>query len=232
MDSQQVLHIHYKQPSAVAEFTNASTYRVLISAIKKYAPSGARILDVGCGRGELLKYASDIGYVMNGCDMDETCVKMGAEYGKVQCLSVDELSPEKFDGKFEIVVMSHVLEHVENPKDTIRKLALLSNKYLLISVPNPYYLPNIIKSLIRLPVRNVNSGHLYSWDWFHFKTFIEIGCGLKVMEWFYDSVAIPLPGAIRSLLVKMNFLPIIEDRIMGWLLPRFCRSITAIIEIK
>ena len=229
MSDDNVLHIHYEQPHALAKFVNASTYRALMRAIKKHVKPGAKILDVGCGRGELLQLLAESGYEAFGCDMDAECVRLSSKYANVQQLTVEQISSDKFECKFDLVVMSHVLEHVENPSAMMVRLKGLS-KNLLISIPNPYYLSNIVKSLLRIPASHVNAGHLYSWDWDHFKTFVELGHDCRVKEWFYDSVALPVPSFIRKWLVSIGILPVIEDHILRFLLPRFSRSITALIE--
>lgn len=230
MNDDNVLHIHYEQPHALAKFVNESTYRALIRAIRKHVKPGAKILDIGCGRGELLQLLAASGYEVFGCDMDAECVRLSSKYANVQQLTVEQIASDKFECKFDLVVMSHVLEHIENPSAMMNRLKGMS-KHLLISVPNPYYLTNIVKSFLRIPARHVNAGHLYSWDWDHFKTFIELGHDCRVEEWFYDSVALPVPSIVRRFLMVIGILPIIEDNLLRFLLPRFSRSITAFIEI-
>ena len=53
---------------------------------------------------------------------------------------------------------------------------------------------------MRSPIKNVvHPRHLYSWDYWHLKTFLEKTCGLFVEGWAYDSVALPLPRTGRML---------------------------------
>lgn len=226
----KVKHISYVQPGALAEHLNGSTYDTVFEAVTRHVPRGARVLDVGSGRGELLKRLSEHGYAVTGCDMDDTCVELGSAYGEVRKLAVEDISPEQFDGKFDCVVMSHVLEHVENPREALRRISAVLDGLMVISVPNPYYLPNMRAALLRREVGYVNTGHLHTWDWAHFKTFLEAGCGHAVVEWFYDAVPLPMSHRVRVPLHRVGALSFLENRVLRSVLPRFCRSVTAVIR--
>lgn len=228
----EVKHINYAHADSLAEFMSEATYDTVLRAVRRYVPHGSRILDVGSGRGELLKRFSENGYDVYGCDVDETCVGLGGRYGKVEKLDIEEVAPDKFDGDFDCIVLSHVLEHVEHPKESLVRLASMSKGFIVVSIPNPYYSPFILKTLLRMNVDYVNTGHLYSWDWFHFKTFVEVACGQEVVEWFYDSVALPAPAAVRGPLNRIGLLSKIERGLLRSILPGFCRSITAVIKVR
>ncbi len=224
----EVRHLDYAHPNALAAHLEDSSHDVVFQAVRQYVPVGARVLDVGSGRGELLKRLSDTGYVVRGCDMDDRCVELGSAYAEVRKLAVEEVSPEEFDGKFDCVVMSHVLEHVENPREALRRVSSVLDGLMVISVPNPYYLPNMRAAVLRREVGYVNTGHLHTWDWSHFKTFLEAGCGHEVVDWFHDAVPLPLTGRTRGTLHRMGALSFIENRVLRSALPRFCRSVTAV----
>jgi 2-polyprenyl-3-methyl-5-hydroxy-6-metoxy-1,4-benzoquinol methylase len=71
-------HIPYVEPNALSAFESRSTYDAVFKGIGKYVPRGAKVLDVGCGRGEILKLLSENGYDAYGCDTDDKCVQMGS----------------------------------------------------------------------------------------------------------------------------------------------------------
>jgi hypothetical protein len=128
--------------------------------------------------------------------------------------------------------MSHVLEHVENPKAALIRLASVSKGLMVISIPNPYYSPFVCAALLRRPTGPVNATHLYSWDWSHFETFVEAGCGMEIIDWFHDCVAMPVLTRFRLPLNKMGVLSTIENRLLKAVLPSFCRSITAVVKVN
>lgn len=223
-------HIKYVKPNALVEFEANSTYQTIFRAVKRYIPEGARVLDVGCGRGELMRMLSKTGYDMYGCDTDDECVRMGSQYGRVQKMAVENVSPDRFDEKFDCVIMSHVLEHVDDPREAVGHLESVSRGPIVISVPNPYYLPFIGNALFRRDITHVNRAHLRSWDWSHFRTFIEVGCSLEVIDWYYDCVALPVLTRTRLPLARAGALSFLENRLLRAALPRFCRSITAVVK--
>ena len=223
-------HIEYVTPNVLAEFEANATYETILQAVERHVPKGGRVLDVGSGRGEVMRMLSGAGYKVQGCDMDDTCVALGSRYGEVRKMTVEEVSPDKFDGKFDCAIMSHVLEHVDNPKEAILHLDSVSRGFIVISVPNPYYSPFIVNALLKREVPLVNRAHLRSWDWAHFKTFIEVGCGLEVLGWFYDGVALPVLTRTRLPLARRGALSFVENKLLRSAFPRFCRSITAVIK--
>jgi 2-polyprenyl-3-methyl-5-hydroxy-6-metoxy-1,4-benzoquinol methylase len=88
-------HNQYIPPSPPAEFEANSTYEAILCAVEKYVPKGARVLDVGCGRGEVMKLLSERGCDAYGCDIDDVCVELGSRYGRVQKLAAEEVSAER-----------------------------------------------------------------------------------------------------------------------------------------
>lgn len=232
MNNVETPHLPYDHPNVISQFENETAYRTILAAVKKYVPHGGSILDVGSGRGELMEMLAALGYSVNGCDQDEECLILSRRFGSARKVNIENLSEDEFDQQYDCIIMSHVLEHLENPRDTLKRLAMYSKGLMIVSVPNPSYMHFIFRSLMRIKVDYVNVRHLYSWDWYHFKTFIELGCGMKIMEFFHDSVSLPVTVPIRSWLYDTGLLEPIENRLLKALFPRFCRSITAVIKTK
>ena len=228
--SKVIEHIPYEYTDEVVRFESKLTYDTVRKAVEKYVSPGGKILDVGCGRGEMMKILTASGYRISGCDFDEECLRISSQYGEVMKLSIADIGRTEFKEKFDCIILSHVLEHVDNPRQTILELAKISKGLIVVSVPNPYYFIFILRSLVQKKPVFMNTGHLQVWDWSHFKTFIEVGCDMQVVEYFYDSVPLPIPHWIRKLLNRANLLSPIEAKILRMVLPRFCRSITCAIR--
>lgn len=226
----KIEHLPYSYADTLMEIESNFTFSVIVDAIRKYVPPGGKILDVGCGRGELMEMLVSRGYEVCGCDMDEECVSLSAKYGETRRLDVNEISPDTFGFKFDCVLLSHVLEHLDNPRKSLLRLASLTNDLIVLSLPNPYDSLSVIRALARREIKHMNTGHLVIWDWSHLRTFIEIGCDMKIIEFFYDSVALPLPNRVRRFLGNKGLISSLENKYMRAAFPRFCRSITAVIS--
>jgi 2-polyprenyl-3-methyl-5-hydroxy-6-metoxy-1,4-benzoquinol methylase len=76
---------------------------------------GGRLLEVGCGGGVILRNLRDVGWDVEGVDFDGRAVANARSKG----LNVHQgpLDAQAFeDGRFHAIVLSHVLEHVHDPR--------------------------------------------------------------------------------------------------------------------
>ncbi len=96
--------------------------------------AGARVLDVGCGGGQLLAAARARGATVSGVDPSPHAALAGAALGVEVAPSLAALAGRRFDG----VVMSHALEHVPDLRATLAGLraALADDGWLCLEVPN------------------------------------------------------------------------------------------------
>lgn len=95
------------------------------------------LIDVGCGNGDKLKLAAQLGWQAQGIELDGFAVRAALQQGlKVEHGGYDLLAP--YEGRVDCLVCSHVLEHVHQPLDLLRLLfvALKPQGVLLLSVPN------------------------------------------------------------------------------------------------
>lgn len=116
---------------------------VLLSEAERMAQSRAcaegrmpRVLDVGCGRGYLLKRLQRAGWDCAGVDIPESPIPTN-EFG-LDCRHGDASKLPWDDSFFDLVVVNHVLEHVSDPVLACREAArvLRSGGVLYVGVPN------------------------------------------------------------------------------------------------
>jgi len=112
-----------------------------VGFISDWAKSPHRLLDIGASSGQLLRLASE----KFGCDV------IGVEPGdvyRVEASRAFKVYPDietlitAGEARFDIITMSHVLEHLSEPIDflfTLREHALNVNGALFIEVPNLYW---------------------------------------------------------------------------------------------
>jgi hypothetical protein len=99
---------------------------------------------------------------------------------------------------YDVVTCFHVLEHVPSPVTTLGHLSQMARRYVLLAVPNGGLMPDFLR-----PSRNcreINEGHLQNWDHSHLLNLAERHCGLKLVEWAFDHVRLPI---ISDLMAKV-----------------------------
>jgi len=99
--------------------------------------NGGCVLDYGCGGGKLLRYVSKLRSDLNlfGYDLDDRQLKNLQNISNFKHLIVGKLETNL---KFDLVFMSHTLEHLTNPIESLNQLRdLLNNDGILaIAVPD------------------------------------------------------------------------------------------------
>jgi 2-polyprenyl-3-methyl-5-hydroxy-6-metoxy-1,4-benzoquinol methylase len=96
-----------------------------------------RLLDFGCGSGKFLRRMHALGWDVTGIDFGEEAVKRVRESGLRALhgtLPQEELKP----GTFDVVTMRQALEHVPDPRATLKHAWELLDRggLLLVAVPN------------------------------------------------------------------------------------------------
>lgn len=99
-------------------------------------PKG-KLLDVGCGSGNMLNLAKQLGWDVTGLEIDTNAVK-AARGQALNVIEGDFRKLQQFTSKFECIICSHVLEHVHLPLELLALLlkALKPQGVLLLSLPN------------------------------------------------------------------------------------------------
>jgi len=105
--------------------------------IRKLKIKGS-ILDIGCGTGLFLKTASNYGFDVTGIDVSNVAIKNAREQFGINAdrKLISDLNPS--DMQFDVITLWHVLEHLVNPLDDLKKIRtmLKPDGVLFIEVPN------------------------------------------------------------------------------------------------
>lgn len=95
-----------------------------------------KVLEVGCGAGGILSVFKDAGADVLGLDFDDDYLSIARNMN----ISVRKGSLEKISDneKFDLIILSHVLEHIVNPSYFLEKLSthLNNNGIIYIEVPS------------------------------------------------------------------------------------------------
>ena len=107
--------------------------------VKQFLPVG-NVLEVGVGHGSLLSVFGSSGYGVEGIDIaPEVCLAVHDRYRiPMHCSTLEAHAETAAAGTYDIIIMCHVLEHVESPAlslDAVRRL-LKRDGLLYVAVPN------------------------------------------------------------------------------------------------
>jgi len=101
-----------------------------------------KMLDVGCGAGGNLKTLQDQGWELHGVEISEIAVAHARELTNRQIHTGTVESAPFPAGAFDLVLMSHSLEHLPSPIEALRQIHrfLKDDGLLVIHVPNVHSL--------------------------------------------------------------------------------------------
>jgi SAM-dependent methyltransferase len=100
---------------------------------------GEPVLEVGCGDGTLVELLRGLGHHdVLGIDPGRAAAAQATARGVIHGFFPDDLPPHKRGARYERVVLRHVLEHIETPREFVAELAacLAPGGELWIEVPD------------------------------------------------------------------------------------------------
>ena len=97
--------------------------------------AGRTIIDIGCGDGVYAKHLKDLGKQVPGLYCNEAYVEVARNRGLV-AYAGDARSTGFPDDHFETALLFEVLEHVPRPEQVLAEALRISQKNVLMTVPN------------------------------------------------------------------------------------------------
>jgi methionine biosynthesis protein MetW len=172
------------------------------SAIAALVPAGSRVLDLGCGTGELLehliKHKGCSGY---GVELDDAnllaCVKRGVN---VIQRNLEEGLAIFEDQSFDVVLQLETLQNLRNAEAMLKETARVG-KMGIVSFPNFAHWPNRLQVLFgRMPVTRALPYEWYDTPNIRVGTFADFGVlarknRLKIL----DSFGLQNGGVVRTM---------------------------------
>lgn len=161
-------------------------------------PTGASVLDIGCRDGGLRGFLP-AGITYRGMDIAE-------QFASDAIIIRDVAEGIPFpDQSFDHVFCIEVLEHVHNPWDALSEIhrVLRPNGVLVLSVPNPYHVKELVWNVLRIPDRQ---GHIHSWTRQTMTKFAEMnGFRLEATGGTYLHPPIPMTALLaRSIVYRFS----------------------------
>lgn len=197
---------------------------------KHVQPQGRTLLDYGCGRGETLKLAAEMGFAPSGTDTDPECVRLSGAHGSTSILNTQDPVGQFGRKSYDDVTCFHVLEHVENPKRTLNDIAAIAREHVLLAVPNLRRLEHI--GARRFELSSVNEGHLQSWDHWHLRSLAERHCGLELIEWGQDATILPVLSNVVQKVFGNKFVIKLETGLFRRMFPYHGNSVIGLFRVR
>ena len=125
-----------------------------LEVIASLVPAGARVLDLGCGSGELLAHLQrEKGCTGYGIEIADANVLSSVQRGvNVIQLNLDEGLALFDDASFDVVLQLDTLQHLRNTAHMLRETARVG-RIGIVSFPNFAHWPNRLRVLSgRMPV--------------------------------------------------------------------------------
>ncbi len=152
-------------------------------AVADRVAAPARILDFGCGTGEIARGLTEAGYRVTAVDISEGMLTQAASRpgsDAVTWTSVKADRPLPFaDGAFDVIVSSSVLEYVPDPAPLLADFArlLAPGGRLLFTVPDPDHPIRRREAMWAVLSRNpLAYGVLRHTRWEAMHTYLRISC--------------------------------------------------------
>lgn len=140
--------------------------KVRAETVLKYV-QGKKCLEVGCGEGQITKYLARKFDKVKAVDIDETLLSYVGEPKNVElmCVDIRDVEPES---RYDTIVCTNVLEHVDNPIELMEVMSLWGHKnsVYIFSTPNAHSINRIIGTDIgmltheeQLGKHDIDAGH-------------------------------------------------------------------------
>ena len=178
----------------------ATSYEGCNPSLEPLVPSGTRCaLDVGCGRGGTAAWLSARGIEVDGVSWNQGELDAAKAFcRRVICCDLSLGIPEAQDGAYDLVICSHLLEHIAYPQRLLADVyrALKPGGHLLVAIPNLFFWADRLK-LLRGQWRYVKSG---TFDYTHLRWYTDETMAELLHEHgfirhhFHAEGWIPLPG--------------------------------------
>jgi SAM-dependent methyltransferase len=162
---------------------------------------GKQVLSLGCGTGNDVWYLVAENLVV-GLDYAVSGLEVGSRHGVrgvVGDLNLRPVLPFRAQS-FGVVICKDILEHVLGPLVVLQEVrrVLKDDGYVVISVPNHFYLPLRLrilfgKGLIWKCIGSDHGREYEEWDYMHIRFFTYMGfrrflkvAGFRAEKWFWD----------------------------------------------
>lgn len=151
-----------------------NVYPNKLKKLKQYA-CGRRLLDIGAGLGTFAFVATQEGFDVTGIEFSEEQCRKAKDMYDIDLLNCNIYDIKKEFGKFDVIHLHHVMEHLTSPSRMLNIAWDLLDKNGVLLIEVPYQLFIIQNIITRTKQRNItfNYDHLYFFTPNTLKTYVR-----------------------------------------------------------
>lgn len=116
-----------------------SDHSIIVRRLLARGVAGRRVLDVGFGCAAIAEKLREAGAILDGIDISPSAIEENGKFFERTWLAdANDIDAIPFDGKYDIIVLSDILQYLVNPADFLSRLKkhLVKGGTLVASVPN------------------------------------------------------------------------------------------------
>jgi 2-polyprenyl-3-methyl-5-hydroxy-6-metoxy-1,4-benzoquinol methylase len=137
----------------------------IADVLSQSLPTGATVLDVGCGNGIISRSLGRKGFKVLGIDVSEKAIEKAKQLNDLSNVNFQVMSAEQLavsSEKYHAVVCSEVLEHLHEPQKLLQVLyqSLKTEGVLIVTVPNGKGPREV---LVTKPTQNLRRKNNWMW---------------------------------------------------------------------
>ncbi len=133
---------NYVQFTTYSDIEDIKRLDFIVKSIDGLNKPDAKVLDIGCGNGNISLALGSLGYLVTGVDIDSTSIEKANNRNKFDNVKFEEIDANSFAiiDEFDAVVCSEVLEHLDKPIELSESIyrILKPGGVFIATVPNGY----------------------------------------------------------------------------------------------
>lgn len=145
--SDKIIDKRFKSQYKLRSYAHKKQYESVLSHVTQ----GMKVLDAGCGEGVLSVMMSKKGALVTGTDISVPNIEAAKQFAKSEGCDninffVSDLDKLPFaDNEFDLVVSSHVLEHLPNFDRGLSEVIRVTKKRAVVAIPTVFNLCSLVQ---------------------------------------------------------------------------------------
>jgi SAM-dependent methyltransferase len=106
--------------------------------LQQFIPRGSSVIDIGCGTGRLCRFVANYADQVVGIDFNQSSIEIAKDLSneeKIKYFCGDITQVLEIECGFDVALLSHVLEHIEDPESLLISISKIAST-LLVEVPD------------------------------------------------------------------------------------------------